>query len=315
MGGFFMIVSVDHGNNNIKVGNEKVFPSGLMESDTYSCLGGDCLYYKGKYYTLTDKRIPYLRDKTIDNRFYILTLFAIAYEIEYKKAYSDDEIIDIQLLIGLPPAHFAKQYAKFEQYFKSDDYIDFELNNKVYTISIDTVVSAPQAFASIMPVYNKIKDFTKAIIIDLGGMTVDFIGLKKGVADISVCDSLENGVIKLYNNIASWVYSNFDILCEESDIDAVIRHEESVLPEEVSEYILKSAKEFISDLVDKLRERGIDFKSSKAIFTGGGSLLLKEFINGEQRIGSLIIVESISANAKGYEILYKTQKMNSNENG
>ena len=310
-----MIVSIDHGNKNCKVASGKVYSSGLIESDTSFCLGGDCMYYKGKYYTLTDKRIPYLRDKTIDNRFYILTLFAIAYEIEFAKAYSADEIIDIQLLIGLPPAHFAKQYAEFEQYFKSGDYVDFELNNKVYTISIDTVVAAPQAFASIMPVYSQIKDFTKAIIIDLGGMTVDFIGLKKGIPDISVCDSLENGIIKLYNNIVSRLSSDFDILCEESDIDAVIRHEESVFPQEAIAYILKSAKNFVSDLVDKLRERGIDLKTSKAIFTGGGSLLLREFINEEQRIGSLIIVDSISANAKGYEILYKTQKMNSNENG
>ena len=38
--------------------------------------------YRGKYYTLTDQRIPYRRDKTEDERFFILTLFAIAHEIE-----------------------------------------------------------------------------------------------------------------------------------------------------------------------------------------------------------------------------------------
>ena len=311
MGGFFMIVSIDHGNYNCKTSN-KIFISGILESDTSSYLGGDCLHYNGKYYTLTDKRIPYLRDKTVDDRFFVLTLFAIAYEIEHENAYSKEEIIDIQLLIGLPPAHFSNQYKKFEDYFKRDDYIDFKLNDKEYSIYIDTVVASPQAFASVMPVYNQIKDISKAIIVDIGGMTVDFIGLKKGIPDISVCDSLENGVIKLYNNITSRLSSDFDILCEESDIDAVIRHEESVFPQEAIAYILKSAKNFVSDLVDKLRERGIDLKTSKAIFTGGGSLLLREFINEEQRIGSLIIVDSISANAKGYEILYKTKKANEN---
>ena len=308
-----MIISVDHGNKQVKVAH-KTFPSGLVESLGVSPLGGDHIFYEGKYYSLSEKqRIPYMRDKTKDDRFFILTLFAIAYEIEANSAYSPDEIIDVQLLIGLPPAHFARQKEAFEKYFLRDDFIEFRFNDKEYTIMIDKVFSAPQALAAIMPVFEQVKTISKGIIIDIGGMTVDYIMVKKGAADASVCDSLEHGVITLYNDIKSEIYAEHDMLCEESDIDAVLKNEETALPDDVVEFIKESAKKFVSDIIDQLRERGIDMKTSTAIFAGGGSLLLKEYIEAEERIVSSLIIDSISANAKGYEVLYKHSRLNEKE--
>lgn len=301
-----MIISVDHGNKQIKTAH-KIFSSGLVESNSISPLGGDTICFQGKFYSLTDKRIAYMRDKTQDDRFFILTLFAIAYEIEAENVYSQDEIIDVQLLIGLPPAHFAKQRKAFEAYFLRDEFVEFQFNGKEYSIIIDRVFSAPQALAAIMPVYNQIKDIPKGIIIDIGGMTVDYIMVKKGVADSSVCDSLEHGVITLYNKISSAVYSEYDMLCEESDIDAVLKNEQTVFSEAIIDFIRDSARKFVADMIDQLRERGIDLKTSTAIFAGGGSLLLKEYIEADERIVSSIVIDSIAANAKGYEILYKLQ--------
>lgn len=304
-----MIISVDHGNKQIKTAH-KVFSSGLVESASLSPLGGDNVFFDGKYYSLSEKqRIPYMRDKTKDDRFFILTLFAIAYEIEANNAYSPDEIIDVQLLIGLPPAHFARQREAFEKYFLRDDFIEFKFNEKEYTIMIDKVFAAPQALAAIMPVFEQVKAISKGIIIDIGGMTVDYIMVKKGAADASVCDSLEHGVITLYNDIKSAIYADHDMLCEESDIDAVLKNEETALPDEVTVFIKESARKFVSDIIDQLRERGIDMKTSTAIFAGGGSLLLKEYIEAEDRIVSSLIIDSISANAKGYEVLYKHSKL------
>lgn len=308
-----MIISVDHGNKQIKTAH-KTFSSGLVESLGVSPLGGDSIFFNGKYYSISEKqRIPYMRDKTKDDRFFILTLFAIAYEIEENNAYSKDEVIDVQLLIGLPPAHFARQRETFEKYFLIDDFIEFKFNDKEYTIVIDEVFSAPQALAAIMPVFEQVKTVSKGIIIDIGGMTVDYIMVKKGAADASVCDSLELGVITLYNDIKSEIYAEYDMLCEESDIDAVLRKEETTLPEEITDFIKDSAKKFIANIIDQLRERGIDMKTSTAIFAGGGSLLLKEYIEAEDRIVSSIVIDSISANAKGYEVLYRHSKLSKKE--
>ena len=46
-----MLISIDHGNKQIKT-NNRTFVSGLRESDTKPPFGKDVLFYKGKYYTL-----------------------------------------------------------------------------------------------------------------------------------------------------------------------------------------------------------------------------------------------------------------------
>lgn len=60
-------IPLDHGNRNMKTA-EEVFTSGLVESDLKPVLG-EYLEYNGKYYSLTGERIPYMRDKTLDDRF------------------------------------------------------------------------------------------------------------------------------------------------------------------------------------------------------------------------------------------------------
>ena len=75
-----MLISIDHGNKQIKT-NRRTFVAGLHESDTRPPFGQNILHYNGKYYTLSEQRIPYMRDKTVDERYFILTLFAVAFEL------------------------------------------------------------------------------------------------------------------------------------------------------------------------------------------------------------------------------------------
>ena len=99
-----MLISIDHGNKQIKTVH-KTFTSGLCESDSRPPFGRDVLFYNGKYYTLSDQRIPYMRDKTADERFFILTLFAIGFEL--RRMLPSEKTVSIQLCVGLPPAHYA----------------------------------------------------------------------------------------------------------------------------------------------------------------------------------------------------------------
>ena len=69
-----MIVSVDHGNKSVKTPNF-LFTSGIIVSDDKPALSTDYIFWNGKYYTLTEKRIAYLRDKTEDDRFLRLDAF------------------------------------------------------------------------------------------------------------------------------------------------------------------------------------------------------------------------------------------------
>ena len=71
-----MLISIDHGNKQVKTIHHAPFTSGLVCSEVRP-FGGETLTYQGRYYTLTDQRIPYRRDKTEDERFFVLTLFAM----------------------------------------------------------------------------------------------------------------------------------------------------------------------------------------------------------------------------------------------
>jgi len=302
-----MLIAVDHGNKQIKLPNGRFFTSGINESDARPAFGDDFLKYKGKYYTLSNSRIPYMRDKTGDDRFYVLTLFAIGFEIEDSGRYAED-LIPVGLLVGLPPAHYGRQYEQFEKYFSRGVVEEFEFHGKKFTIRVDEVTAYPQAYAAAMTVFFQIRTYPKAVVIDIGGYTADYLIIRNGQLDLSVSDSLENGVIVLYNQIIARVNSDLDMLLDESDIDAILKGESNGFGEDVRGIVTGTAQIFISDLIDKLRERAIDLRSGNAVFVGGGSILLRKQIEVSGKVASPIFVSNISANARGYEFLNKASK-------
>ena len=81
-----MLIAIDHGNKQVKTVHGNAIVSGVQKSKTRP-YGRDVLKYGGSYYTLSAQRIPYQKDKTTDERFFILSLFAIAEEIEAQGAY------------------------------------------------------------------------------------------------------------------------------------------------------------------------------------------------------------------------------------
>lgn len=54
-----IVLSVDHGNKQIKTTSES-FSSGLLESSVPPALDDETLRYKGKYYTISEQRIPFM---------------------------------------------------------------------------------------------------------------------------------------------------------------------------------------------------------------------------------------------------------------
>ena len=302
-----MIISVDHGNKSIKTPHA-IFTSGLVMSDGLQGFKTDYIGWNGKYYSLTERRISYLRDKTEDDRFFILTLFAIAKELEYRKVSETLDPIDITLLVGLPPAHYEQLHSRFEQYFlRRREAIDFEYNGKYYSVRINKVLSYPQAFAAAVTQYSTLKAHSVAYIIDIGGFTIDVLKLRFGRPDLEVVESFEKGVITLYNSIASKCNSQYARILEECEIDEVIRNQSTVLPGEVQQLIRSMTADFLAEFYNFLRERGIDVSTSKCVFAGGGSLLLRGMIERGNKVAFPIFIEDIHANALGYDVLYQSE--------
>lgn len=298
-----MLIAIDHGNKLVKVPNYAPFTSGLQESDSPP-FGGETLKYRGKYYTLSEKRIPYHRDKTEDERFFVLTLFAIAYEIQAAKAYSPN-IMRVQLAVGLPPAHYGAQHKAFSAYFTGRGAVQFDFQGKTYSIFIEKAMCFPQAYAAAVTMLQFLRDKPKALIVDQGGMTTDLLLLKDGAGDLSVCESLEHGVITLYNQVKSKVSAELDVLLEESEIDAILQGRTEHVSPQVISMVEWQAQVFVNDLFSTLRERGLELKSGVVVFMGGGSILLRRQIETSGKVTNPMFVDDIQANAKGFELLYR----------
>lgn len=301
-----IVVPIDHGNRNLKTENF-VFTSGILESDCKPVLG-DYMYYNGRYYSLSEQRIPYMRDKSNDERFFILTLFGIAKEAEKILGTGHNTVFQVDLPVGLPPKHYGALHKKFQEYFLGRNRQKFTYNGREYEVQIENAAVFPQDYAAAMTVYSQISSYNRVTTVDIGGFTLDYLLLRNGRPELSVCDSLEKGVITLYNKIISRVNSDYDILLEEMDIDCVIKGEKTDYDEDVLRLIKDMTQMYVDDLLGTLREREIDLKTGCVVFIGGGALLLKEYLEKSDKVGRCIFIENICANAEGYKLLYQIQK-------
>lgn len=301
-----IIVPIDHGNRNLKT-EQHVFTSGILESDCKPVLG-EFLQYNGRYYTLSEQRIPYMRDKSSDERFFILTLFGIVMEAERQRINAENTILQVELPVGLPPKHYGALHKKFRDYFMDRGRQCLIYKGREYQLEITDAVVFPQDYAAAMTIYPKISSFNKVTTVDIGGFTLDYLLLRGGRPDLSVCDSLERGVITLYNTIISRVNSEYDILLEDADIDSIIKGEKTDYDMQVARMVQDMTKTYVDDLLGTLRERGIDLKTGCVVFIGGGALLLREYLENSDKVGKCVFIEDICANAKGYGLLYQVQK-------
>lgn len=300
-----MLIAMDHGNKQMKTTNCPPFVSGLVESTTKP-FGSDILMYQNKYYTLSNQRIPYKRDKTEDDRFFILTLFGIAQELQARGMYGENTQ-RIRLAVGLPPAHYGSQNQSFIRYFSDRGVIKFNYKGRPHAVYVEDVRCYPQAYAAAVTMIDKLMGSPRVLIVDIGGVTADYLMMRSGRADLAVCDSLENGVIVLYNQIRTKANSEFDILLDETDIDSILEGKAGLYAHDVVSLVEQKAQDFVNDLANGLRERMLDLSSGKVVFVGGGAIRLRRQIESSGKVGNPLFVEDINANAKGYEFLYRME--------
>ena len=182
-----MLIAIDHGNYAVKTPHFS-FISGLTEHTVKPPMAEEVLEYNGKYWSLTGQRLPYMRDKTRDDRYFILSLFAIAKELSSAGANTAFEQID--LAVGLPPEHYGMLRERFAQYFRRFGTVNFAYNNRPMSIVIRNVFVYPQAYAAVVPQSGQLLKTLRMFIVDIGGYTTDVLLLRNGKPDLQFCRSL-----------------------------------------------------------------------------------------------------------------------------
>jgi len=293
-----MLFSVDHGNSAIKTPNFS-FTSGLTDYPVRPPVDTDVLEYGGKFWTLSGQRISYMRDKTRDDRFFILTLFAIAKELQRTNGFSS--MVEVDLAVGLPPEHYELRQ-KFAAYFQRGS-VKFNFNEGPVNLLIRQVLVYPQAYAAVTPKVAALKETPRVFIIDIGGFTTDVLLLREARPDMQFCRSLEMGAIPMTNEIIGRVSALHDIKIEDDHISDIIQGRPTILPEDVRNTILDSMRSYANGILDKLRELQVDLKATPAIFIGGGSILFKSFFEESPLVAKADFVSDPKANAIGYGML------------
>lgn len=299
-----MLISIDHGNFDIKTCDD-LFMAGITEHTVKPPMTDEVLEYEGKYWTLSSKRINYMRDKTNDDRYFMLTLIAIAIDMERKERYTPFE--HIQLAVGLPPEHYGVLKEKFAKYFKRDGIIRFVYKDKPYSIVIDKVMVFPQAYAAVVTQSNKIVNMPTVFVVDIGGFTTDVLLLRYGKLDFQFCRSLESGIITMNNEIIRKVGVYHNILIDDQHIKSVLQGEQTILDDDVKETIRNATELHANDILNQLRELQVDLRSNPSIFVSGGSILLKPFLEKSPLVAKPEVILNPNANAVGYELLAKAQ--------
>ena len=74
------IIAVDHGYGNVKTANT-VTPTGLIAYDSEPIFTGGILEYDGKFYRVGEGHKMFIANKATDDDNYLLTLMAVAKEL------------------------------------------------------------------------------------------------------------------------------------------------------------------------------------------------------------------------------------------
>jgi len=302
------IIGVDHGYAAMKT-THYVFPSGVVdygEHEPYTLQ--NTLLYNGKYYVCGSGRQPLLRDKTINDNYYLLTLAALAKEVRYRTDKRQEEII---LAAGLPLASFGREKERFKQYLlrKKTEYFSFE--GEPYEITISDVQLYPQGYAAILDNMELLKGEPSVVLADIGGWTMELMRLDNYIPNAATCRSLELGMIRCMDEILEQVRRSMGLSLTVAQVEAVLQDEPCSLPDKAKNIVLEYGEHYTAQLLSAIMECGFDITAMPVIFLGGGAGLIKHHISPKNALCRAIILEDTQANARGYERICAQQRRHS----
>ena len=292
-------IGVDHGYATMKTAHFS-FPSGLVAYEHEPYTQKDVLEYEGRYYVVGSGRQPLQKDKTQTMDYYLLTLAAIAKELEYRNA---ERTATVLLAAGLPLTSFGRDKKKFREYLLRDGRpVLFRYEGNEYAVTISDVKLFPQGYAAVLT-QSGLLDEPSVIVADIGGWTVDLMRLDNRIPNAATCRSLELGMIRCIDEISEQVRRMMGVSMTSAQIESVLRGDASSMDDRVKAIIHAQADKYIQNLLAAIMESGLDTRAMPTIFLGGGAALMKRRVSPTNALCRPFILDDVSLNAKGYERL------------
>ena len=141
-----------------------------------------------------------------------------------------------------------------------------------------------------------------AILLDIGGGTVDPIVLEYGAPQPDFHASFSEGIITAYNEISAEIKAKTGRGVSESVICNVLRGMPARVDEADARFMRECVSRYAGNLLMKLTEQKLPFNNSYLLLMGGGSKVVKDSWQDSRHLfGKLDYIGDIRANAAGYE--------------
>ena len=278
-----LLAGVDHGFSTMKTPH---FENGVEELKGEATLTNNTLVYQGKQYKVGEGRLPMKRTKTEDESYFLLTMVAIAKEMNY---YHKSDV-DVILAAGLPFARFGHEKQEFRDYLLHRGDIAYRYCGKEYCIRIQEVYLFPQCYAAVA---DRLRQFgPEMLCVDIGSKTVDIIHTSRYVPIERESTSVPEALISCMETIKSTVYQNCNRRVSEEQIRRMIMKGDALMPENCKEMIRSRLQDFVM---------GFDLEMIPVVYIGGGASVMKRY--GTLTGKHIAYLEDVRANAKGYEYL------------
>lgn len=288
-------IGIDHGWSQIKTTNTEVFTTGVKEITTQPALFDNVLEYDGKYYKVGGDRLEVKETKVLDNNFYLLTLAAIAKELEYRCKRN----AHVLLAVGLPIGRFGAERDDFIKYLSQNKVIHFKFEKKEYNVVIERVSVYPQGYAVIVPNIRNMGQ--KELVVDIGSWTVDLLPIVDHSPDESRCVTTPEGIITCMRRINEQCVRQLNGEVDEYIIKQVMVSGTADIDDDYLAIIQSEIEDYTNRIFRMIGEQGYNLKTIPITFVGGGAVIMKNFGKFNQR--NIKYIEDVKSNAKGYEHL------------
>ena len=289
-----IIVSIDHGYGNIKT-SHFCFKSGVTTYDQEPPFQSNLLIYHDHFYIIGEDRMEFSADKTWNDNYFILTLAAVAMELDYRNM----RTATVHLAVGLPLTWVGQQKEAFKAYLLQNDSVDFTFRGTTYHVEFAGADVFPQGFAAVA---DHLKDFSGVnMLCDIGSGTMNIMFINNGKPVSTKCFTEKYGTQQCMIAVREQLLRQFGTTVEDDVIEEVLRTGTADIGQKYLDAISAAAAEYVSGIMRRLREHEYNPELMKLYIMGGGSCMIKTF--GTYNPERVTINEDICATAKGYETL------------
>lgn len=193
-----------------------------------------------------------MSDKMADNDYYILTLAAIAKELNIRHLTS----AKVHIAAGLPLTWVSEQKETFKAYLMQNESADFVFKNISYHIEIVGVDIFPQGFSAVA---DRLREFKGVnMLADIGNGTMNVMYINECRPQEKKCFTEKYGTNQCILQIRENIMRRFGTKIDDTVIERFIRTGKADISERYAKVMRETAAEYVKGIFRILREHEYD---------------------------------------------------------